>query len=68
MYFICICQSEYCIFEVPNWHLMMASNAVTICDRFEIAISEVIHVTQNKKPILFENRLQFDAKSVPILF
>jgi len=42
MYFICICQSKYCIFEVPNWHLMLICNAVTICD--------VIHLTQNKSP------------------
>jgi hypothetical protein len=54
------------IFEVPNWHLEMIFNAVANCDRldcaFDIAICEVIHLTQNKKPIPFENRLKFDPK------
>jgi len=36
-------------------------NAVAICDRldfvFDIAICDIIYLTQNKKPILLENRL-----------
>jgi hypothetical protein len=59
--------SKYYILVVPNWHLKMIFYVVAICDRlvctFDIAICEVIHLTQNKKPIPFENRLQFQTQN-----
>ena len=53
---------KYYILEVPNWYPQDEfSNAVAICDRldfvFDIAICDIIYLTQNKKPILLENRL-----------
>jgi len=41
-------------------------NAVTICDQldfvFDVAICDVIYLTQSKKPIPFENRLTFNPE------
>ncbi len=58
--------SKYYILEVPNWYLMAIFDVVANCDQlacaFDIAICEIIHLTQNKKPILFENRLKFNPK------
>jgi hypothetical protein len=54
------------ILEVPNWYLMMIFKVVVICDRgdfvFEIVICDIIHLTQNKKPVLLENRPWFGGK------